>query len=71
MMPRGETWYGEAVWRRSSACTGGDCLEVAFVGAEVLLRTTTAPDGIVLRLDTGEWQAFVDGVKAGDFQPPS
>lgn len=57
----------EAVWRRSSRCEGGACVEVAFTDAGVLVRDGKDPDGPVLRFTREEFAAFVAGCKAGEF----
>jgi hypothetical protein len=56
-------------WRTSSASGGSDCVEVAFLGHddEVLVRRSGDPDGPVLRFTRAEWNAFVTGVQAGEF----
>lgn len=46
---------------------GGDCVEVATTGDSVLVRDSKDPDGPVLRFTPREWEAFVDGVLAGEF----
>lgn len=43
------------------------CVEVGFVTAEVLLRDSKHQDGPVLRFTPDEWNAFVAGVKNGEF----
>lgn len=55
---------------RKSTFSGADnpaCVEVGFVTAEVLLRDSKHQDGPVLRFTTDEWDAFLAGVKAGQF----
>ena len=54
-------------WRRANDCTGSNCLEVAKDGELYLVRDSKNPDGAPIRLTEAEWQAFVAGVKAGDF----
>lgn len=57
-------------FRRSSACNGGMCVEVALsVGDNILVRDAKdgAPDAPVLRFTKDEWEAFVVGVHAGEF----
>jgi hypothetical protein len=72
MTPRAEMRRGDVVWRRSSICEGATgCVEVAFVDGGVLLRSSRVPDGPVVRFDNDEWDVFVRGVKAGDFEPPT
>ena len=58
-------------WRRSSRCdnSGGSCVEVAFLGAQVVARDSKDSDGAPLVFDRAEWAAFIDGVKLGDFDP--
>ena len=53
------------MWRRSSRCEGGACLEVAVDGEQVLLRSSTRP-GVVVSLTAAEWDAFIGGVQDGD-----
>jgi Domain of unknown function (DUF397) len=56
-------------WRRSGA--GDGAIEVAFVtalGEEwVLMRVAGDTAGRVLVYDRHEWECFVDGAKAGEF----
>lgn len=56
----------EVSWQRSSKCDSGTCVEVAFDG-EVLVRDGKDPDGPVLRFTGDEWSAFTAGVQAGEF----
>lgn len=58
-----------ATWRKSSySGQGGQCIEVAdgFPGA-MPVRDSKDPDGPALVFPADRWQAFVSGVKAGDF----
>jgi Domain of unknown function (DUF397) len=57
-------------WRRSSFCgSHGSCVEVAeTVGGGIAIRHGEAPGtGSVLFFSRDEWEAFVAGVKAGEF----
>jgi hypothetical protein len=56
----------EPRFRRSSFCSGGNCVEVA-VGAEVLVRDSKDLSVAPLRFGPAGWDAFVAGVKAGEF----
>jgi hypothetical protein len=56
------------VWRRSQRCDAGNCVEVAFLNEEIMLRDSKNPAAAVLRFSKDEWTAFVAGVRAGDFQ---
>ncbi|MER7208569.1 DUF397 domain-containing protein [Streptosporangium sp. NPDC000239] len=69
------------VWRKSSRSTnGGDCVEVAVVPGDpalaahkadadalYLVRDSKDPGGPALAFTQGEWDAFVGGVKDGEF----
>ncbi|MGC9667168.1 DUF397 domain-containing protein [Planosporangium sp. 12N6] len=54
-------------WRRSSFCGSGACIEVARVDEAYLLRDSKDPEGPVLTFTEAEWEAFVAGVRAGEF----
>ena len=59
-----------AVWHKStrSGGNGGDCVEVAGnLPGIVALRDTKDPDGTILVFTRAEWAAFIDGVRAGEF----
>lgn len=57
----------ELDWHVSRTCDGGCCITVARVGEEVLIRNNRSPKGQVVRSTRPEWQAFVLGIKSGDF----
>jgi Domain of unknown function (DUF397) len=54
-------------WRKSSSSGTGDCVEVAIDRSHVHLRDSEQPAGAQLHLTHAEWNAFVRGVKAGEF----
>ena len=59
-----------AAWRKSRRSNGGggNCVEVATLpdgGAAV--RDSKDPDGPILFFTPGEWVAFRDGMKDGEF----
>lgn len=56
-------------WRRSSFCdnSSGNCVEVAELRGAFAVRDSKDPDGGVLVYTAGEWSAFRDAVKAGEF----
>jgi hypothetical protein len=60
---------GSAVWRKSSRSGPytDNCVEVAFVDGAIAVRDSKNPDGGVLVFTPGEWDAFVDGAKDGEF----
>lgn len=51
---------------RSSFCDSSACLEVAFDGELVQIRTSGAPDFPVIATRE-EWDAFALGLRAGEF----
>jgi hypothetical protein len=55
----------EASWVRSSFCDTGTCVE-ASVSNDVFVRNSKDPD-VAVRFSQEEWEAFVRGVKAGEF----
>lgn len=57
-------------WRRSSACAAADCVEVAWASGTVMVRNSSAPAGSMVSYSREEWQAFVAGVKQGEFDQP-
>ena len=60
---------GRAVWRKSSRSGPftDNCVEVAFVDDAIAVRDSKNPTGPVLIFTAGEWDAFVDGAKDGEF----
>lgn len=61
----------EHAWCKSShsSSDGGGCVEVAFAGDETLVRDSKDPDGPRLRFTRTEWDAFLAGVRDGEFTP--
>lgn len=61
---------GHVTWRKSSysGANGGNCVEVAqFPDPAVAVRDSKDPQGPWLVLAPHEWQAFIAGVKSGEF----
>lgn len=54
------------MWIKSSFSTIGDCVEVKGGDKIIRIRDDKRPDTIVI-VSTDDWQAFIDGVKAGEF----
>lgn len=60
---------GNARWRKAAASAGGNtnCVEVSFRDGSVLVRNSRDRGGSVLVFTAGEWAAFLDGVRHGEF----
>ncbi|GGM15829.1 DUF397 domain-containing protein [Dactylosporangium sucinum] len=54
-------------WRKSDFCGSSSCVEVAKHADSFLVRDAKNPNGSVLTFDRAEWDAFVAGVRAGNF----
>ena len=53
---------------RKSSFTNGTCVEVATgTNGEVFVRDSKSPQVATLQFTPTEWQAFLMGVKAGEF----
>jgi hypothetical protein len=69
---RKSTFSGDAgcveIWQKSTfSGSGGTCVETAQVDGGVLVRDSKDPDGPRLGFDADEWNAFLRGAKAGEF----
>ncbi|TQJ04148.1 DUF397 domain-containing protein [Amycolatopsis cihanbeyliensis] len=52
------------IWRKSShSYPDGDCVEVAFVVAQVAVRDSKFPDAGMLRFSPSCWRAFLAGFR--------
>lgn len=56
-------------WKKSTRSLDGDCVEISAnrVDGGARIRDSKDPEGPRLSFTQGEWRAFVDGVKAGEF----
>jgi Domain of unknown function (DUF397) len=56
-------------WRKSSRSYGsGQCIEIAeSSGAEIAVRDSKNVRGAILTFSSTQWNAFVAGVRRGDF----
>jgi hypothetical protein len=57
-------------WRKSSHSGVGGCVEVHLTGDLIIVRHSKAPDDGQLVFTPVEWQAFVEGVRDGEFDLP-
>ncbi|HKT05847.1 MAG TPA: DUF397 domain-containing protein [Rugosimonospora sp.] len=55
-------------WRRSRRCESGACVEVARAHGGYAVRDAKDPDGPVLAFTPGAWEAFLAGVRGGEFE---
>ena len=64
----GELDLSRTQWRKSSySSANGQCVEVAHLDLAIAVRDSKNPDQAALVFSTSEWDAFVAGVKAGEF----
>ncbi len=54
-------------WRTSSACNESGCIEVRPGTDGVEMRASHSPDGPILRFTADQWKAFLDEIRAGQF----
>jgi hypothetical protein len=55
-------------FKTSSFCNWGNCVEVCWTpDGAVLVRDSKHPEQEPLSFTDEEWKAFVEGVKAGEF----
>jgi hypothetical protein len=60
------------VWRTAASCANGNCVAVAHQPGEVWVRDSKLGDASpVLRFTAEEFEAFLDGVRDGEFDLPS
>lgn len=59
----------DVAWRKSSfSFSNGNCVEIKVPdGSTVLVRDSKDQSGPVLQFTAAEWNAFVQGAKAGEF----
>ncbi len=57
-----------AMWRRSTRCDSGACVEVAFENGTVAMRDAKHVDGPVLTFTDQAWTTFLDGIRTGEFE---
>jgi Domain of unknown function (DUF397) len=56
-----------AAWRKSSRSGSNGCVEIAFLDGQIAVRDSKDRSGPVLQFTHREWQAFLDGVRNGEF----
>jgi Domain of unknown function (DUF397) len=58
---------GYAEWRKSTRSGSNGCVEVAFSSDRIAVRDSKDRSGPVLTFTPTEWEAFVGGVRDGEF----
>ena len=62
----------DGIWRKSlMSTTQGECVEVALEESAVQVRHSRSPAGPVLSFSHAEWNAFLIGVRNGEFDLPN
>jgi hypothetical protein len=56
-----------ATWRKSSYSNMNGCVEVAVLDSRIAVRNSEDAQGPMLVFTPVQWQAFVDGVRDGEF----
>ncbi len=59
----------DTTWRKSSfsGANGGNCVEIAEAGDDLLVRNSNKPDVGTIPFTKAELAAFIAGCKAGEF----
>jgi hypothetical protein len=57
-----------AAWRKSTLSSNNGCVEVALAPNEVAVRDSKDRGGPVLHFTAHEWEAFLAGVRNGEFE---
>jgi hypothetical protein len=60
----------DATWRKSTYSAVNGCVEIAFLDGFVAVRDSKERQGQALVFTPVEWQAFIDGVRDGQFDLP-
>jgi hypothetical protein len=59
-----------AAWRKSSRSGSNGCVEIAFLGGQIAVRSSRDRGGPVLLFSHREWEAFLAGARRGEFDEP-
>jgi hypothetical protein len=58
-------------WFKSSRSGNGGCVMVKYGSDDIHVRDSKIDAGPVLTYTSREWKAFIEGVKAGEFEGPT
>jgi hypothetical protein len=61
--------FSTAMWRKSTHSGYNGCVEVAFLTGHVAVRDSKDGASPVLVFTIREWEAFLGGVRGGEFDP--
>ncbi len=67
LSPANPATIGNLSWRVARQCNNGACVRVARRGEVVFIGDSKDPDGPLLTYTRAELEAFIHGVKEGDF----
>jgi hypothetical protein len=65
MDPRAEVL--NLAWLKSSYSEAGNCVEVASLGDQILIRDSKHRDGPMLNLSSSQWEEFLCAARDGRF----
>lgn len=60
--------FAGLVFKTSSRSAGGNCVEVAIRDNEHFVRDSKNRKGPILKFSADEWNAFIAGIRAGEFE---
>jgi predicted secreted Zn-dependent protease len=60
-----------AAWKKATASNSGGCVEVVHDGPLTWVRDSKDPSGPRLSFNAREWDAFLTGVRASEFDRPT
>lgn len=66
-MTRDQARFVDLAWRKATQSGAGGCVIAAPYQGGVALSDSKTPDAAVLVYTPVEWDAFLDGVKQGEF----
>jgi hypothetical protein len=58
---------GTITWKVARRCNSATCIRVASQNDQILIGDSKNPSGPVLSYTRDEWNAFVEGIRYGDF----
>jgi hypothetical protein len=59
----------KSTWIKSSYSSSDGCVEVKDENGFVLVRDSKNPHVGPLKIPKADWEVFIDGVRAGEFDP--